>query len=93
MKHLGQYCNQLRKPGGKKNEKDATAIVVGERAHSRRRCRRCHQSQAQVHTQALYNHSQNPLYFVSPPPYVVHSHMFNSILIHNGAHQLLRVTL
>ncbi|KAM3326950.1 hypothetical protein P3S67_002076 [Capsicum chacoense] len=69
--NLGQYGNQLRKTGGKKNEKDATANVVGEWAHPRRR-RHYRQSQAQVHTQALYNHSQNPLYFISPPPYLVY---------------------
>ncbi|KAM3205328.1 hypothetical protein P3L10_028738 [Capsicum annuum] len=70
MKYLGQYCNQLREPGGKKNEKDDTAIVVGERAHPRKRCRRCRQSQAQVHTQAFHNHSRNSLYYVFPPPYL-----------------------
>ncbi|KAM3306626.1 hypothetical protein P3S67_013496 [Capsicum chacoense] len=60
MKYLVQYCNQLREPGGKKNEKDDTNILVGERAHPRRRCHHCCQSQGQVHTQALHNHSQNP---------------------------------
>ncbi|KAM3269444.1 hypothetical protein P3S67_030326 [Capsicum chacoense] len=48
VKHLGQYCNQLRKPEGNKNEKYNTAIVVGERAHPRRRHHRCRQSQAQI---------------------------------------------
>ncbi|KAM3203650.1 hypothetical protein P3L10_031276 [Capsicum annuum] len=37
-----------------------------------RRRHRCRQSQAQVHTQALHNHSQNPLYSISPPPYLVY---------------------
>ncbi|KAM3232197.1 hypothetical protein P3L10_017556 [Capsicum annuum] len=46
VKHLGPYCNQLREPGGKKNEKDDTAIVVGEWAHPRRRRHRFRQSQA-----------------------------------------------
>ena len=46
VKHLGQYCNQLRELGGKKNVKDDTAIVVGEWAHPRRRRHRCRQSQA-----------------------------------------------
>ncbi|KAM3325250.1 hypothetical protein P3S67_000375 [Capsicum chacoense] len=36
VKYLVQYCNQFRKLGGKMNEKDDTAIVVGERAHPRR---------------------------------------------------------
>ncbi|KAM3357118.1 hypothetical protein P3S68_023832 [Capsicum galapagoense] len=41
VKHLGQYCNILREPGGKKNEKDGIDIVVGERVHPRRRRHRC----------------------------------------------------
>ncbi|KAM3338046.1 hypothetical protein P3S68_032372 [Capsicum galapagoense] len=53
----------------KKNEKDTVAIVVGERAHPRRRRRRCRQYQAQVHTQALYNPFNNLLYYISPPSY------------------------
>ncbi|KAF3626924.1 hypothetical protein FXO37_30144 [Capsicum annuum] len=72
VKHLGKYCNQLKETAGKKNEKNTTAIVVGERAHPRRHRRCCHQSQAQVHTQALYNPSQNLLHSISPPLYLVY---------------------
>ncbi|KAM3284704.1 hypothetical protein P3S67_023503 [Capsicum chacoense] len=41
MKHLGQYCNQLKKTGWEKNEKDTTTIVVGERAHPKRQHHHC----------------------------------------------------
>ncbi|KAF3641139.1 putative photosystem II D2 protein-like [Capsicum annuum] len=50
VKYLGQYCNQLKETGGKKNEKDTIAIVVGERAFPRRRRRCYHQYQAQGHS-------------------------------------------
>ncbi|PHT26051.1 hypothetical protein CQW23_34329 [Capsicum baccatum] len=49
VKTLGQYCNQLREPGGKKNEKDTFAIIVGQQERSRRPCRRQSQAQAQVY--------------------------------------------
>ncbi|KAM3323108.1 hypothetical protein P3S67_004259 [Capsicum chacoense] len=47
--------------GEKKNEKDASAIIVGQQESSRRPRRRRSQAQAQVYTQAPHNHSQNPL--------------------------------
>ncbi|KAM3199798.1 hypothetical protein P3L10_032158 [Capsicum annuum] len=43
MKYLEQYCNQLKDTGGEKNGKDTTVVIVGERAHPRRRrCCRYH---------------------------------------------------
>ncbi|PHT67629.1 hypothetical protein T459_27116 [Capsicum annuum] len=59
--------------GEKKNEEDASAIVVGQQEMSRRprRCRS--QDQAQVYAQAPHNHSQNPLYSIFPHPYPVYN--------------------
>ncbi|PHT70012.1 hypothetical protein T459_25116 [Capsicum annuum] len=59
--------------GGKKNEEDVATIVAGQRARSRRLCRCYPQSSAQVHIQALYNHSNNPLYSIPPYSYPVYS--------------------
>ncbi|KAM3291518.1 hypothetical protein P3S67_019807 [Capsicum chacoense] len=59
--------------GEKKNEKDAFAIIVGQEERSRRSRRRRSQAQAQVYAQAPHNHSQNPLYSVSPHPYPVYN--------------------
>ncbi|KAF3619262.1 putative cell differentiation protein RCD1 -like protein [Capsicum annuum] len=55
--------------GEKKNEEDASAIIVGQQERSRRPRRRRSQAQAQVYAQAPHNHSQNPLYSVPPHPY------------------------
>ncbi|KAF3657753.1 hypothetical protein FXO38_06604 [Capsicum annuum] len=59
--------------GDKKNEEDASVIVVGKRVQSRRLRRRHSQAQTQVHAQAPYNHSQNPFYSIHPPPYLVYN--------------------
>ncbi|KAF3632579.1 hypothetical protein FXO38_26091 [Capsicum annuum] len=72
VKYLGGYCNQLRETGGKKNKEDVTVVVVGQQARPRRPRCAYPQSQAKVHTPVLYNHSQNPLYSISPPPYLVY---------------------
>ncbi|PHU11494.1 hypothetical protein BC332_18424 [Capsicum chinense] len=54
--------------GGKNNEEDATAIVVGQWERSRRP----HQRRSQAQAQAPHKHSQNLLYSVPPPPYLVY---------------------
>ncbi|KAM3327035.1 hypothetical protein P3S67_002161 [Capsicum chacoense] len=59
--------------GEKKNEEDASAIIVGQQERSRRPRRRRSQAQAQVYAQAPHNHSQNLLYFVPPHPYPVYN--------------------
>ncbi|PHT49901.1 hypothetical protein CQW23_09648 [Capsicum baccatum] len=63
----------FRKYWGKKNEEDASAIVVGQWARSRRPCHRYSQAQSQVHAQPPHNYSQNPLYFIPPLPYPVYN--------------------
>ncbi|PHT33273.1 hypothetical protein T459_35702 [Capsicum annuum] len=59
--------------GEKKNEEDASSIIVGQQERSRRPRRRRSQAQAQVYAQAPHNHSQNPLYSVPPHPYPVYN--------------------
>ncbi|PHT68791.1 hypothetical protein T459_28278 [Capsicum annuum] len=59
--------------GEKKNEEDASAIIVGQQERSRRPRRRRSQAQAQVYAQAPHNHSQNPLYSIPPHPYPVYN--------------------
>ncbi|PHT33653.1 hypothetical protein CQW23_25453 [Capsicum baccatum] len=62
-----------RSVGGKKNEEDAYAIVVGQWARSSKPRSHYSQAQVQVHAQVPYNHSQNPLYSISPPLYPVYN--------------------
>ncbi|PHT62687.1 hypothetical protein T459_33479 [Capsicum annuum] len=59
--------------GEKKNEEDASAIIVGQQERSRRPRRRRSQAQAQVYAQAPHNHSQNPLCSFPPHPYSVYN--------------------
>ncbi|KAM3322658.1 hypothetical protein P3S67_003809 [Capsicum chacoense] len=59
--------------GEKKNEEDASTIIVGQQERSRRPCRHRSQAQAQVYAQAPHNHSQNPLYSVPTHPYPVYN--------------------
>ncbi|PHT82137.1 hypothetical protein T459_15152 [Capsicum annuum] len=59
--------------GGKKNEEDASAIVVGQQARARGPHHRYPQAQIQFYAQALQNLSQNPLYSIPLPPYQGHS--------------------
>ncbi|KAF3644714.1 putative nitrate transporter 1.4-like [Capsicum annuum] len=59
--------------GEKKNEEDASAIIVGQQERSRRPRRRGSQDQAQVYAQAPHNHSQNPLYSIPPHPYPLYN--------------------
>ncbi|KAM3339421.1 hypothetical protein P3S68_029290 [Capsicum galapagoense] len=57
--------------GGKKSEKDAFAIIVGQQARERGPHHRYPRAQTQVYAQALQNLYQNPLYPTPPPPYQV----------------------
>ncbi|KAF3633253.1 putative nitrate transporter 1.4-like [Capsicum annuum] len=59
--------------GGNKNKEDVADIIVGQWSCPKRS--RCHypQAQAQVHTQAPRNHSQNLLYSIPPPSYPVYN--------------------
>ncbi|PHT49311.1 hypothetical protein T459_35600 [Capsicum annuum] len=59
--------------GEKKNEEDASSIIVGQQERSRRPRRRRSRAQAQVYAQAPHNHSQNPLYSIPPHLYPVYS--------------------
>ncbi|PHT79403.1 hypothetical protein T459_17455 [Capsicum annuum] len=59
--------------GGKKYEEDASAIVVGQQARERGPYHRYSQAQTQVYAQAPQNLSQNPLYYIPPPPYQVYN--------------------
>ncbi|KAM3396106.1 hypothetical protein P3S68_005112 [Capsicum galapagoense] len=59
--------------GEKKNEEDASTIVVGQRERSRRPRRHRSQAQAQVHAQAAHNHLQSPLYSSPSPSYLVYN--------------------
>ncbi|KAM3249571.1 hypothetical protein P3L10_011341 [Capsicum annuum] len=59
--------------GEKKNDKDASTIIVGQQERSRRPRHRRSQAQAQVYAQTPHNHSQNPLYSVPPHPYPVYN--------------------
>ncbi|KAF3653734.1 hypothetical protein FXO37_16805 [Capsicum annuum] len=59
--------------GGKKNEEDASAIIVGQQARARGPYHRYPRAQTQVYGQVPQNFSQNPLYSISPSPYQVYN--------------------
>ncbi|KAM3323064.1 hypothetical protein P3S67_004215 [Capsicum chacoense] len=63
----------LKSVRGKKYEKDASAIVVGQQARERGPHHRYPQAQTQAYAQDPQNHSQNPLYSIPPPPYLVYN--------------------
>ncbi|KAM3357045.1 hypothetical protein P3S68_023759 [Capsicum galapagoense] len=58
---------------GKKNEEDASAIIVGQQAWAREPYRRYLRAQTQVYGQVRQNPSQNPLYSIPPSPYQVYN--------------------
>ena len=55
--------------GGKKNEEDVSAIIVGQQARVRGPYHHYPWAQTQVYGQVPQNPSQNPLYFIPPSPY------------------------
>ncbi|KAM3342339.1 hypothetical protein P3S68_027305 [Capsicum galapagoense] len=59
--------------GEKKNEEDASTIVVGQRERSRRPRRRRYQAQAHIYAQDPHNHSLSPLYSSPLPSYPVYN--------------------
>ncbi|KAM3237159.1 hypothetical protein P3L10_012188 [Capsicum annuum] len=59
--------------GGKKNEEDASAIIVGQQARARGPYHRYPQAQTQVYGQVPRNPSQNSLYSIPPSPYQVYN--------------------
>ncbi|KAM3357579.1 hypothetical protein P3S68_020510 [Capsicum galapagoense] len=76
--------------GGKKNEEDTFAIIVGQQVWARGPYHRYPQAQTQVYAQVPQNLSQNPLYSI---PHlhikcIICNHMFNPHLTHTGVRQL-----
>ncbi|KAF3654403.1 putative nitrate transporter 1.4-like [Capsicum annuum] len=59
--------------GGNKNEKDVSAIAVGQQAWAKGPHHRYPRAQTQVYAQAPQNFYQNPLYLIPPPPYQVYN--------------------
>ncbi|PHT77202.1 hypothetical protein T459_20724 [Capsicum annuum] len=58
---------------GKKNEEDASAIIVGQKARARGPYHRYLRAQTQVYGQVPQNPSQNPLYSIPPSSYQVYN--------------------
>ncbi|KAM3321828.1 hypothetical protein P3S67_002979 [Capsicum chacoense] len=58
---------------GKKNEEDASAIIVGQQARERGPYHRYPRAQTQVYGQVPQNPSQNPLYSIPTSPYQVYN--------------------
>ncbi|KAM3263395.1 hypothetical protein P3L10_000389 [Capsicum annuum] len=58
---------------GKKNEEDASTIIVGTQARKRGPYHRYPRAQTQVYGQAPQNLYQNPLYSIPPSPYQVYT--------------------
>ncbi|KAF3648132.1 putative cell differentiation protein RCD1 -like protein [Capsicum annuum] len=59
--------------GEKKNEEDASAIVVGQQAWSKKTTSLLLSGSSPSPAQTPHNHSQNSLYSVPPPPYPVYN--------------------
>ena len=59
--------------GGKKNEEDASAIIVGQQARERGPYHRYPRAHTQVYGQVPQNPSQNSLYSIPPSPYQVYN--------------------
>ncbi|KAF3663228.1 putative cell differentiation protein RCD1 -like protein [Capsicum annuum] len=59
--------------GGKKNEEDASAIIVGQQARARGPYHRYPRDQIQVYAQVPQNLSQNPLYSILSSPYQMYN--------------------
>ncbi|PHT95377.1 hypothetical protein T459_03259 [Capsicum annuum] len=59
--------------GGKKNEVDAYAIIVGQQARARGLYHHYPRAQTQVYSQVPQNPSQNPLYSIPPSSYQVYN--------------------
>ncbi|KAM3239052.1 hypothetical protein P3L10_014085 [Capsicum annuum] len=58
---------------GKKNEEDASSIIVGQQAWARGLYHRYPRAQTQVYGQVQQNPSQKPLYSIPPSPYQVYN--------------------